>query len=104
MGSVPGSRRSLREGVVNLLQYSCLGNPMDKGAQWATVHGVTKSRTRLKRLSTYNMVQRDAGPSNKEKYLTKGDIGQSQYIFVRPTTTYMVVESEELDQDGLSVK
>ena len=31
----------------NPLQYSCLGNPMDGGAWWATVHGVTKSRTRL---------------------------------------------------------
>ena len=30
-----------------LLQYSCLGNPMDGGAWWATVHGVAKSRTRL---------------------------------------------------------
>ena len=29
------------------LQYSCLGNPMDRGAWWATVHGVAKSQTRL---------------------------------------------------------
>ena len=29
----------------NLLQYSCLENPMDRGARWATVHGVAKSRT-----------------------------------------------------------
>ena len=35
------------------LQYSCLGNPTDRGAWRATVHGVTKSRTRLKRLSMY---------------------------------------------------
>ena len=33
-------------------QYSCLENPMDRGAWWATVHRVTKSRTRLRRLST----------------------------------------------------
>ena len=32
----------------NPLQYSCLENPMDRGAWWAAVHGVTKSRTRLK--------------------------------------------------------
>ena len=31
----------------NLLQYSCLENPMDRGAFWATVHGVAKSQTRL---------------------------------------------------------
>ena len=34
-------------------QCSCLENPMDRGAWWATVHGVAKSRTRLKRLSTH---------------------------------------------------
>ena len=41
------------EGHDNPLQYSCLENPMDRGAWWATVHGVTKSRTLLKRLSTH---------------------------------------------------
>ena len=44
-GSVPGSGRSPGEGNGNLLQYSCLGNPMDRGAWRATVHGVAKSRT-----------------------------------------------------------
>ena len=43
----PGSGRSPGEGSGNPLQYSCLGNPMDRGACWATVHGVTKSWTRL---------------------------------------------------------
>ena len=42
VGSIPGSERSLGEGNCNLLQYSYLGNPMDTGAWWATVHGVTK--------------------------------------------------------------
>ena len=46
-GSIPGSGRSPGEGSGNPLQYSCLGNPMDRGAWWATVHGVAKSRTRL---------------------------------------------------------
>ena len=40
-------RRSPEEGNGNPLQYSCLENPMDRGAWWATVHGVTKSWTRL---------------------------------------------------------
>ena len=44
-GSIPGSGRSLREGNGNPLQYCGLGNPMDRGAQWATVHGVAKSQT-----------------------------------------------------------
>ena len=42
MASISGSRRSPGEGNGNPLQYSCLGNPMDRGAWWATVHGVTK--------------------------------------------------------------
>ena len=37
-----GSGRSPREEKGNPLQYSCLGNPMDRGAWWATVHGVAK--------------------------------------------------------------
>ena len=51
-GSIPGLGRSPGGGYGNPLQYSSLGNPMDRGAWWATVRGVTKSQTRLKRLST----------------------------------------------------
>ena len=46
-GSIPGSGRSPGEGNGTPLQYSCLENPMDGGAWWATVHGVAKSWTRL---------------------------------------------------------
>ena len=38
---------SSQEGNSNLFQYSCLGNPKDRGAWWATVHRVAKSQTRL---------------------------------------------------------
>ena len=50
-----------REGNGNPLQYSCLENPMDKGAWWAAVHGVAKSRTRLTSLSlfTSNALEKD---------------------------------------------
>ena len=48
MGLIPGSERSFGEGKGNLLQYSCLENPMDRGAWRATVHGVAKSQTCLK--------------------------------------------------------
>ena len=44
-GSVPGSGRSPGGGHGNSLQYSCLENPMDRGAWWATVHGVAKNWT-----------------------------------------------------------
>ena len=43
--SIPGLGRSLGEGHGNPLQYSCLENSKDRGAWWATVHGVTKSWT-----------------------------------------------------------
>ena len=47
LGSIPGSGRFPGEGNGNPLQYSCLENPMDRGTWWATVHGVSKSWTRL---------------------------------------------------------
>ena len=47
LGLILGSGRSPGEGNGNLLQYSCLENSMDEGAWYATVHGITKSRTRL---------------------------------------------------------
>ena len=46
-GSIPGLGRSPGEGNGNPLQYPCLENLMDRGAWWATVHGVSKSRARL---------------------------------------------------------
>ena len=48
VGLFPGSGRSPGGGYGNPLQYSCLGNPMDRGAWWATVHRVAKNQTRLK--------------------------------------------------------
>ena len=52
MGSIPESGRSPRGRWGNPLQYSCLENPMDRGAWRAPVHGITASQTRLKQLST----------------------------------------------------
>ena len=51
-GSIPGSGRSPGEGHGNPLQYTCLEHLIDRGACQAIVHGVAKSKTRLKRLST----------------------------------------------------
>ena len=44
-GSMSGLGRFPGEGNENPLQYSCLGNPMDRGSWWATVHGVSESDT-----------------------------------------------------------
>ena len=48
LGLIPGLERSPGEGNGYLFRYSCLENSMDRGAWWATVHGVTKSRTQLR--------------------------------------------------------
>ena len=53
VGSTPGSRRSPGGGHGNPLQYSCLKNPMDRGAWHNMVHRVAKSWTRLKQLSIH---------------------------------------------------
>ena len=55
-GLIPGSRRSPGGGNGNSLQCSCLENPMDRGAWWATVHGTTQGRTRLKQLITIGIL------------------------------------------------
>ena len=53
LGSIPGLGRSPGGGNGNPLQYSCLENPMDRGAWSSIVHGVTKSQTQLKQLSRH---------------------------------------------------
>ena len=52
VGSIPELGRSPAEGYGNTLQHSCVENSLDRGACRAAVHGVAKSRTRLKQLST----------------------------------------------------
>ena len=56
-GSIPGLGRSSGEGNSNTIQYSCLENSRAKGTWQATVHGITKSLTQLKRLSTGTLVK-----------------------------------------------
>ena len=74
MGSVPGSGRSPGGGHGIPLQYSCLGNPMDRGDWWATVHRVAESQTRLKPLSTAQHIQ-TVFPCLKKS----GSIGQMHF-------------------------
>ena len=53
LGSSPGLGRSPGEGNGNSLQYCCLENPMDRGAWYATVYGVAKSRTQLSDFTSF---------------------------------------------------
>ena len=59
VGSIPGSRRSPGVGNGNPLQYSCLGNPMDRGAWWATVPWGYKDSGTTERLSTHTQSSDD---------------------------------------------
>ena len=91
-GSVPGSGRSPGEGNGYPLQYSRLGNPMDRGAWWARVHGIAKSSTRLSDFTSSYIVQNDKGrislqtrvKSNMKSYsdvwdfITTSDLFQSK--------------------------
>ena len=64
---IPGSGRSPGEGNGNPLQYSCLENTMDRGAWWATIHGVAKSRTRLSDFSATSVILKLKGIWATEK-------------------------------------
>ena len=71
MGLTPGSGRSPGRGNGNQLQYSCLENPMDRGAWQATVHGVARSQTRPKRLSTHIHILGFLGGSDGKEFACK---------------------------------
>ena len=64
-GSIPGSGRSPGERNGNPPQYPCLGNPMDREAQWVTVHGLIKSQTATEHARTLD----DSGPRSKDGHL-----------------------------------
>ena len=57
-GSIPGLGRSPGEGNGNSFQYSCLGNPIDRRAYWATVYGVTESQAQLNDLHKHTYLQK----------------------------------------------
>ena len=57
VSSMPELGRSPGEGSSNSLQYSCLEISMDRGAWWATIHGVAKSRTQLSNFTFTSQVQ-----------------------------------------------
>ena len=89
-GSIPGSGRPSGEGNGNLLQYSCLENPMDRGAWQVAVYGVTKSLTWLSDwackhkacevLATRSRFE-PTSPSLEDEVLITGPPGKSLFLF-----------------------
>ena len=79
-GSIPWSGRSSGGGHGNPPQYSCLENPMDRGARQATVHRVAESQTRLKHLSAH-------------AHLNGCAVGLSQKAWVQILALYVLVMS-----------
>ena len=59
LGLIPGLGRSPGEANGTPLQYSCLENPMDGGAWWATAHGVTKSQARLSDFTSLHFLEKE---------------------------------------------
>ena len=75
MGSIPGRSPGGRHG--NPIQYSCLENPMDRGAWQTTVHRVAKSQTRLKRQHVRKYKDFRGGSDGRESACDTGDLGSN---------------------------
>ena len=71
LASLPGRGRAPGVGNGSPLQYPCLGNPMDGGAWWATVHGVSKSRTQLSDSTTTIHTLQIRVEAQRDLYLTE---------------------------------
>ena len=63
VGTIPGG------GNDNLLQYPWLGNPMDRGAWWATIRRITKRWTQVKQMSTHTHRRRNLGGRHENVYI-----------------------------------
>ena len=80
MGSISEWGRSPGGEHGNPLQYSCLKNSMDRGAWWATVHGVTKSQAQLKQHSTHACMGERGGEQNQQ-HAPMGFTGLQRHAF-----------------------
>ena len=82
LGSVPGLGRSPEKGNGNPLQYSCLENPMDRGAWQAIIHAVAESRTRLSDFTSLKVTQLVCGRARAKAgdYLLPGLNGKHRFV------------------------
>ena len=91
-GSIPGSGRCPRGEPGNPLQYSCLENPIDRGAWRATVHGVSQSQTGVKWLSTCGL---NLSAMRTENFaLFTGCVPNANRVPIHMTGSYSVLWSE----------
>ena len=87
LGSIPGLRNSYGEGNGNPLQYSCLENPMDRGARQATVHGIARIRHDIAlSLFLWQLEEQTTDVSNKmdgfqRHYVMSQKLDTKDYIF-----------------------
>ena len=93
-GSVPWWGRSPGAGNDNPLQYSCLENPMDRGTLWDTVHGVTKSWTQLKQLSTHWSL--NLGSQLEAKDVTDAMVVDTAHKCTGPWSSWHQLEADSL--------
>ena len=82
VGSIPGLGRSPGEGNGSPLQYSCLENSMDGEAWWATVHGVTKSRTGLSDFTSLHFTFIGTRMVGKIEMLVRGYIFEVMWVWI----------------------
>ena len=103
VGSIPGPGRSPGERNSNPRQYSCLKNPMDRGAWWATVHRVAKNRTWLKQLSmhvgssVYVLDTETVSP--KEELLSSHSASRKAFLSQFRCTEHYLWDSEDNVKD-----
>ena len=87
IGSIPGLGRSPGEGNGNPLQYSCLNNPMDRGARQATVHGVTKSQIQLRLQHSFIQSGRQRGPRERSAGIAAAIVGTCSNSIMKAALT-----------------
>ena len=91
------------EGNGNPLQYSCLENPVDRGAWWAAVHRVTQSQTRLKRLSSSRRVLVPHNPCLEKGMATHSSILAWRIPWTEEPGELQSIGSQGVGHDGSSL-
>ena len=91
VASIPGSGRSPEKGNCSPLQYSCLGNPIDRGAWQATVHGVPKELDRTEQLNNKNVISSDM-ETDRTGSILKAGLYHGPDIYICPVSMEMTCQ------------